>query len=74
MNPGGVLQRWLNTQACHFRRAHEEQERVNKRMSATIDRSSISPVGSMPDSSDEEETAKAEGELVWEGVKDGNML
>lgn len=55
-------------------RAQEEQERINKRMSSTIDRSSISPVGSMLDSSDEEENTKAEGELVWEGVKDGKML
>ena len=55
-------------------RAQEEQERINKRMSSTIDRSSISPVGSMLDSSDEEENTKAEGVLVWEGVKDGKML
>ena len=54
-------------------RAHEEQERISKRMSATIDRSSIHPVGFMPDASDEEEATKAEGE-VWEGVKNGNML
>ena len=55
-------------------RAQEEQERINKRMSSTIDRSSISPVGSMLDSSDEEENTKAEGGLGWEGVKDGKML
>ena len=64
----------------HLRRAHEEQERISKRMSATIDRSSISPIGDMPDSSDDEgayaglEGAGEEGELVWEGVKDGKML
>ena len=55
-------------------RAHEEQERITERMNATIDRSSISPIGSMPDSSDEEETAEAAGEVVWEGVKDGKLL
>lgn len=56
---------------------HEEQELFSKRMTATVDRSNLSPIGSMPDSSDEE-TASAreagEGEVVWEGVKDGNML
>lgn len=60
-----------------FCRVHEEQELFSKRISATIDRSNLSPIGSMPDSSDEE-TAIAgeagEGEVVWEGVKDGNML
>ena len=60
--------------AISLYRAREEQERINERMNATIDRSSISPVGSMPDSSDEEETTEAAGEVVWEGVKDGKLL
>lgn len=62
--------------------AHEEQERVSKRMSSSM--IDMSPVGSLPDSSSSEEDDEEvehgrggegpEGELVWEGVKDGQMM
>lgn len=57
-------------------RAHAEQEQVSNRLS-------MSSIGDMPDSSDDEEEGgegggepepEPEGEVVWEGVRDGQML
>ena len=54
-------------------RAHAEQERVSALMLSVNESSSSIGIGDMPSSSDEEQ-GEPEGEVVWEGVRDGQML